>query len=74
MRGRVECSQLESISDGMETSMVITDLDGSEISCDEWGYVSMLGGLCEDWCDVVMYCVFSTIQISCDEWGYISMK
>ena len=27
---------------------------GSEISCDEWGYVSMLGGLCEDWCDVVM--------------------
>ena len=38
------------------------------------GYVSMLGGLCEDWCDVVMYCVFSTIQISCDEWGYISMK
>ena len=31
MRGRVECSQLESISDGMETSMVITDLDGSEI-------------------------------------------
>ena len=45
MRGRVECSQLESISDGMETSMVITHLDGSEISCDEWGYVSMLGGL-----------------------------
>ena len=38
------------------------------------GYVSMLGGLCEDWCDVVRYCVFSTIQISCDEWGYISMK
>ena len=74
MRGRVECSQLESISDGMETSVVIMDLDGSEISCDEWGYVSMLGGLCEDWCDVVMYCVFSTIQISCDEWGYISMK
>ena len=36
--------------------------------------MSMLGGLCEDWCDVVMYCVFSTIQISCDEWGYISMK
>lgn len=34
----------------------------------------MLGGLCEDWCDVVRYCVFSTIQISCDEWGYISMK
>ena len=32
MRGRVECSQLESISDGMETSMVITHLDGSEIS------------------------------------------
>ena len=31
MRGRVECSQLESISDGMETSMVITHLDGSEI-------------------------------------------
>lgn len=29
MRGRVECSQLESISDGMETSMVITDLDGN---------------------------------------------
>jgi len=32
VRGRVECSQLESISDGMETSMVITHLDGSEIS------------------------------------------
>ena len=31
MRGRVECSQLESISDGMETSVVIMDLDGSEI-------------------------------------------
>lgn len=74
MRGRVECSQLESISDGMETSMVIMDLDGSEISCDEWGYVSMLGGLCEDWCDVVMYCVFSTIQIPCDEPPTISMK
>ena len=29
MRGRVVCSQLESISDGMETSMVITDLDGN---------------------------------------------
>ena len=27
---------------------------GSEISCDEWGYMSMLGGLCEDWCDVMM--------------------
>lgn len=63
MRGRVECSQLESISDGMETSMVITDLDGSEFSCDEWGYMSMLGGLCEDWCDVVMDCVFSIIEI-----------
>lgn len=29
MRGSVECSQLESISDGMETSMVITHLDGN---------------------------------------------
>ena len=29
VRGRVECSQLESISDGMETSMVIMDLDGN---------------------------------------------
>ena len=29
--------------------------------------MSMLGGLCEDWCDVVRYCVFSIIQISCDE-------
>ena len=29
VRGRVECSQLESISDGMETSMVITHLDGN---------------------------------------------
>ena len=38
------------------------------------GYVSMLGGLCEDWCDVVMYCVFSIIQISCDEPPTISMK
>ena len=54
MRGRVECSQLESISDGMETSMVITDLDGNGFLLGEWGYISMLGGLCEDWCDVVM--------------------
>ena len=54
MRGRVECSQLESISDGMETSMVITDLDGNGFLLGEGGYVSMLGGLCEDWCDVVM--------------------
>ena len=29
--------------------------------------MSMLGGLCEDWCDVVMDCVFSIIQIPCDE-------
>ena len=36
--------------------------------------MSMLGGLCEDWCDVVMYCVFSRIQISCDEPPTISMK
>ena len=54
VRGRVECSQLESISDGMETSMVITHLDGNGFLWGEGGYMSMLGVLCEDWCDVVM--------------------
>ena len=34
--------------------MVITHLDGNGFLWGEGGYVSMLGGLCEDWCDVVM--------------------
>ena len=34
--------------------MVIMDLDGNGFLLGEWGYISMLGGLCEDWCDVVM--------------------
>lgn len=42
MRGRVECSQLESISDGMETSMVITHLGGN-------GFCEGKGGMCLCW-------------------------